>query len=242
MKIALISDVHANLEALEKVLRDIEKQGVEKIHFLGDAIGYGCNPNECVDLIVKHCDIKIIGNHDYAALGLESAESFNKAARTSLEWTQASLKQKTIEKLTDFEFDADFLDFHLVHATPKEPESWQYVFNVEQAAEQFQHFAQSACFVGHSHIPVLFIRQGSGEVTAHFKTKHKFVKDKKHFINVGSVGQPRDKDCRACYVTVDVTGGHMEYRRVEYDIKKTQEKMAKAQMPEFLIERLSVGA
>ncbi len=242
MKIAMISDVHANLEALEKVLRDIEKQGVEKIHFLGDAIGYGCNPNECVDLIVKHCDIKIMGNHDYAALGLESAESFNKAARASLEWTQASLKQKTIEKLTDFEFDADFLDFHLVHATPKEPEAWQYVFNVEQAAEQFQHFPQSACFVGHSHIPVLFVRQDSGEVTAHFKTKHKFVKDKKHLINVGSVGQPRDKDCRACYVTIDVTGGNMEYRRVEYDIKKTQEKMAKAQLPEFLIERLSVGA
>jgi predicted phosphodiesterase len=242
MKIALISDIHANQEALEKVLRDIEKQGAEKIHFLGDAVGYGCNPNECVGLIKKHCDIKILGNHDYAALGLESAETFNKAARASLEWTQNALTQKSMEILADFEMSAEFLNYKLVHATPDQPDEWKYIFSVDHAIEQFDCFSQVACFLGHSHMPVMFIQHKSGEVTAHFKTKHEMTDDKKYIINVGSVGQPRDKDSRACYMLVDAVHGTLEYRRVEYDIKKTQQKMTKAQLPEFLIERLAVGA
>ncbi|RKX17532.1 MAG: metallophosphoesterase, partial [Candidatus Zixiibacteriota bacterium] len=143
MKIALISDVHSNLEALEEVFRDIEKEGVEKIHFLGDAVGYGADPNRCVRLISKHCEIKLLGNHDYAALGLVSLNGFNKIAKTSVEWTQTKLRKKTIATLADFELHTTFLNYFLVHASPGTPDNWDYILSPEQAAEQFAYFTQS---------------------------------------------------------------------------------------------------
>jgi diadenosine tetraphosphatase ApaH/serine/threonine PP2A family protein phosphatase len=241
MKISLISDVHGNLEALEMVLRDIEKQGAEKIHFLGDAVGYGCNPNECVKLISNHCDIKLLGNHDYAALGLEAVENFNKLAQASIQWTQDILNQKSIEILSDFEMDTDFLDYHLVHASPGMPESWHYILNQNQALEEFEKFTQSACFIGHSHLPAIFIKNGDGDVSKHTKVSFEKYADKKYIINVGSIGQPRDGDPRACYLILDTDSNVMQYKRVEYDITRTQTKMKKAKLPDFLIERLSVG-
>ncbi|UCD16437.1 MAG: metallophosphoesterase family protein [Candidatus Zixiibacteriota bacterium] len=241
MRIAIISDVHANQEALEKVLRDIEQQGAEAIHFLGDAVGYGCNPDECVSLIAKHCDIKLLGNHDYVALGLESTESFNQAAQDSLNWTQARIKQRTVETMSDFEITASYLDYYLVHATPEEPDRWQYLFDAGQAQEQFEHFSQSVCFVGHSHFPAIFVLGNDGIVSMHFKNKLVWRQEKRYIINVGSVGQPRDKDNRACYVIADSDSREVRFRRVQYDIDKTQKKMRKARLPEFLIERLAAG-
>ncbi|MFH2036115.1 MAG: metallophosphoesterase family protein, partial [Candidatus Zixiibacteriota bacterium] len=114
MKIALISDVHGNLEALDSVFKDIDSQGVENIHFLGDAVGYGSNPNECLKKISKLCDIKLLGNHDYAALGLESTRDFNETAKKSMEWTQENLSKKSIKILSSFELETEFLDSHLV--------------------------------------------------------------------------------------------------------------------------------
>ena len=242
MKIALISDVHGNLEALEMVLRDIEKQGAEKIHFLGDVVGYGCNPNECVKLIDKHCEIKLLGNHDYAAMGLESTENFNQLARASMEWTQTTLKPKVITMLADFEMDAVFLDYYLVHSSPTEPDKWRYILNIEQSRIHFENFSQAICFVGHSHSPTFFERDAAGQIAQHSKPELTFNDGSRYIINIGSVGQPRDNDPRACYVIVDTDDKKTIYRRIEYDILKTQEKMRKAKLPDFLIERLAVGA
>lgn len=242
MKIALISDVHGNLEALEMVLRDIEKQGAEKIHFLGDAVGYGCNPNECVKLIDRHCDIRLLGNHDYAAMGLESTENFNQLARASMNWTQTMLKSKSISILADFEMEAVFLDYYLVHSSPTEPEKWRYILNIDQSRIHFENFSQAFCFVGHSHSPTFFEKDREGQITQHFKPEMKFNEGYRYIINIGSVGQPRDNDPRACYVIVDTDNKGICYRRIEYDILKTQEKMRKAKLPDFLIERLAVGA
>ncbi|MBN2226376.1 MAG: metallophosphoesterase family protein [candidate division Zixibacteria bacterium] len=241
MRIAIISDVHANLEALEQVLRDSEKQGVEIIHFIGDAVGYGCNPDECVKLLVKHCDIKLLGNHDYVALGLESTEAFNKAAQEALSWTQNTISEKTLEILADFELEADYLDYHLVHATPDHPDRWQYLFDTIEAREQFRHFTQSICLIGHSHFPSIFVQNGDGAVTMHMKSAMQCQPDRRYIVNVGSVGQPRDKDNRACYVIIDTDANKILFRRVAYDIDATQAKMRKARLPEFLIERLAAG-
>ncbi|SYZ73904.1 conserved hypothetical protein [Candidatus Zixiibacteriota bacterium] len=241
MKIALISDVHGNLEALEKVLRDIEKEGAEKIHFLGDAVGYGCDPDECVRLIKSHCEIKLLGNHDYAAMGLESIESFNQLAQASIGWTQEKISKKTLSTLADFEIDADFLDYHLVHASPSDPIAWQYLLNVSQAGQEFDSFNGPVCFVGHSHLPAIFTRDNEGAVMKSIKETWECDPERKYIVNIGSVGQPRDNDPRACYLMADIDSRRLAYRRVEYDITKAQEKMKRANMPEFLIERLAVG-
>ncbi len=241
MKIALISDVHGNLEALENVLRDIEKQGAEKIQFLGDAVGYGCNPNECVKLIASHCDIKLLGNHDYAAMGLEAVDNFNQLAQNSIQWTQEALTKKSIATLADFEMEADFLSFHLVHSSPSEPDQWHYILTPAQAAKEFNAFDQPACFVGHSHLPTVYMLDDSNEVVQFAKSSWQRMDNKKYIINIGSVGQPRDGDPRACYLLFDIESNMAQYQRVEYDIKKVQGKMLKANLPDFLIERLAVG-
>jgi len=241
MKVALISDVHGNLEALESVLRDMEKQGVEKIHFLGDSVGYGANPNECVKLINKHCDIKLLGNHDYAAMGLESTENFNHLAQASIDWTQEKIKPKTITILSDFEMEAVFLDYFLVHSSPGHPEKWRYILNPDHATIAFEEFSQSVCFVGHSHLPTYFELGTTGLVMQRTKDKIELKKDKRYIVNIGSVGQPRDNDPRACYVMIETDNNTVNYQRVEYDIQKTQGKMRKAKLPDFLIERLTTG-
>lgn len=241
MKVALISDVHGNLEALEAVLRDIEQQGAEKIHFLGDAVGYGCNPNECVKLINKHCDIKLLGNHDYVVMGLDSTENFNHVARISMDWTQDKIKSKMVTVLADFEMSAVFLDYFLVHASPAGPESWNYILDTETAREQFDSFASNICFVGHTHLPTCFILEKDGTITQKKQAETLFEENCKYIINIGSVGQPRDNDPRACYMIIDTDQNKTSYRRVDYNIKKTQEKMKKAKLPDFLIERIANG-
>ncbi len=241
MKIALISDVHSNLEALEAVLRDIEKEGVEKIHFLGDAVGYGTDPNQCIKLLAKHCDIKLLGNHDYAALGLISLEGFNKVAKTSVEWTQTKLKKKSIEKLADFELNSTFLDYALVHASPGTPDEWNYILGIDQATEEFACFSQSICFIGHSHIPTIYTEETDGTVSTSLSNTMELDQNLRYIINIGSVGQPRDNNPKACYLKIDTDNSKIEYRRVEYDIDKTQAKMRKAMFPDFLVERLAVG-
>jgi diadenosine tetraphosphatase ApaH/serine/threonine PP2A family protein phosphatase len=229
------------MEALESVFRDIEKQGVEKIHFLGDAVGYGSNPNKCIQKIDKYCEIKLLGNHDYALMGLESTKSFNHAAKASIEWTKSNIKKKNITLLADFEMEATFLDYYMVHSSPGHAERWFYILDLDQATQSFDNFSQNVCFVGHSHIPAIFKKDKNGETVHQIKESIEVNGDCKYIINVGSVGQPRDNDSRACYLIADISNGILYYRRVEYDIKKTQKNMRKANLPEFLIDRLAIG-
>jgi predicted phosphodiesterase len=241
MKIAFISDIHGNLEALESVMRDLDKKGAEKIHFLGDVVGYGSNPNECVKIVSKYCDLRIMGNHDFVAMGLESVENFNQLAQASINWTMEKITPKTMEILADFEMTAEFLDYYLVHGSPSEPEEWHYILKTAQASPQFDSFNQTVCMVGHSHIPTIFARNRGGEVTKISQPVFECVPDNRYIINVGSVGQPRDNDPRACYLIADTDHNKIQHIRIEYDIKKTQEKMKKAKLPDFLIERLAAG-
>ncbi len=241
MKIAFISDVHANVEALQVVLADIDKQHIDRIHFLGDAVGYGSEPNACVELIAANCDIKLLGNHDYAALGLESTAAFNDVARVSIEWTLKELSARSTTALADFEMEAVDGDFYMTHASPRTPELWEYVLNIDTARDQFEHFDQQVALVGHSHLPAFFCKRSDDTISQRYVSESELDPDSKYIVNVGSVGQPRDHDPRACYVTVDTDTNIIRYHRVEYDISKAIARIESQGLPQILGERLLVG-
>ncbi len=241
MKFALISDIHANYEALTKVLADIETQKVDTIHCLGDIIGYGAEPGLCLEAVSKYCDVKLMGNHEYAALGLIYTEHYNAAAKESSEWTKTQLSDNDLSLIADFEMSHSFDNFLLVHAYPFEPEKWRYIIAPNAAIEGFMHFTEKICFFGHSHLPQIFIEQE--DALPRCQVGHDFLPDRenRYLINIGSVGQPRDNDNRACYLIFDTDEYEVFYRRVEYDISATQDKMAEHKMPEMLISRLAIG-
>ncbi len=241
MKIAVISDIHGNLEALTAVLRDIEDHQVEETHCLGDVIGYGCDPRACLRLVEENCDIKLIGNHEYMLMGRSSTEQCNPSAQESFKWTQQELTDYDMALIEKYEMQQSRGDILFIHASTFKPEEWHYIVSREQAGRAFNHLDQSACFFGHSHLPTIFLEMPDELPRA--KVGHDFLMDpdQRYLINVGSVGQPRDNDPRASYVVADTDTGDIYFNRVEYDIKTTQEKMARARLPKMLIERLSVG-
>lgn len=241
MHLALISDIHANLEALEAVLSNIEKQSVDQVHCLGDVIGYGCDPVACIELVEATCRTKLIGNHEYVALGLITTGNMNPMARKSMEWTSSQLSDKEISCLADYSMDAVVEGLRLVHSSPFEPDSWHYILSEEEARLGFDHFEEAIGCIGHTHLPLIFSQGNDGTVRQ--KIGHDFDPDEefRYLINIGSVGQPRDNDPRSSYVTINTDEMSVNYHRVEYDIKKAQAKMARAELPTMLIERLEVG-
>jgi diadenosine tetraphosphatase ApaH/serine/threonine PP2A family protein phosphatase len=240
MPYAAISDVHSNLEALEAVLADIEKRGLTDILFLGDAVGYGPNPNECVSLLGERCPVMLAGNHDWAALGMTDISYFNPYARAAVLWTErvlsggarATLKSLPLARVMERK------DAFLVHASPEEPEEWHYLIYPEDVARVLGFFDEKTCMVGHSHHPFL-AECREGEPPSFKGKKMDFRNDARYVLNAGSVGQPRDGDPRACYLIVADEG--VEMVRVDYPFEKTQEKMQKEGLPEPLISRLSLG-
>lgn len=240
MRYAVISDVHANLEALEAVLRDIKKRGIDELLFLGDAVGYGPNPNECVELLKRNCKTLLAGNHDWAAIGLTDIQYFNEYAKAAILWTQEVLTPDARKFIKTLPLTKDLRkeNMLLVHSTPKEPEAWHYLLTLWDAEINFHYFHHRACMIGHSHLPFVIERVPSGEMIT-YKSEARLGKNERYIINAGSVGQPRDRDPRACYVIFgDDT---LEFVRLEYAIEKTQKKMRDAGLPLMLIERLSKG-
>jgi predicted phosphodiesterase len=239
-KYAVISDVHANAEALRAVLRDIRKRQIYQIFFLGDAVGYGPDPDECVGLLKSECQLLIAGNHDWAVLGRTATESFNDGARLAISWTRGILHPGNKEILGRYLLKAEIKEkgITLVHATPYEPEHWHYLMTKSDAERNFECLETDICFIGHSHRPEITEMDRQGVLHIHkeeiaCKKGHRFI------INAGSVGQPRDGDPRACYAVFE--GGRVGLVRVEYDIHTTQKKMREAGLPEPLTERLSYG-
>ncbi|MBF0457138.1 MAG: metallophosphoesterase family protein [Nitrospirae bacterium] len=237
---AVISDVHANLHALEAVIKDIEGRGIEEIYFSGDIVGYGPRPNECLDIILERCKILIAGNHDWAVIGYTDTEYFNDNALFAVEWTRDHLTDKHMDDIREFKlFKSDPARNALfVHATPKDPDSWDYLFSLTNAAINFRSFNQKFCFIGHSHTPVIIENAGQGKMSAIW-TSTIIQETCRYIVNVGSVGQPRDGDPRASYAVVD--NSKIEIIRVPYDIQQTQMEMFEAGLPARLIERLSFG-
>jgi predicted phosphodiesterase len=250
---AIISDIHSNLEALQAVLRDIEKLNVEEIYCLGDVIGYGPNPRECVDLVMK-CKIVLLGNHDQGAMF--DPDGFNQPAEKAIFWTRAQLEspgENRITKERRWEFLAERPRFYkennllFVHGSARNPLN-EYVFPEDiynqRKMERIFALVERYCFQGHTHVPGIFTEQQRDELYSfHSPEEIEYVHKldgRKTLCNVGSVGQPRDGDWRACYVLLDAET--INYRRVEYDIETTIKKIyAIPDLENFLGDRLRDG-
>jgi predicted phosphodiesterase len=243
MRYAFISDIHANLEALEAVFDDINSQAIDQIICLGDIVGYGANPNECADIVKKKCPTILLGNHDAAAVELLSTQHFNIHAKIAIEWTTQSLRKEVKETLMGLLLKSTVEQMTLVHATPYEPNMWYYITSLEEAAFNFQFFDTQICLVGHTHIPIIIVLDDQKELYVHQDTSIRLSETPgaRLLINVGSVGQPRDRNPKSCYGIFDTDTTEFIYRRVAYNIDKTQQKMKKIKMPDFLITRLEDG-
>lgn len=248
MKLAIISDIHSNLEALTKVLTFYNAQSFDDLFFLGDLIGYGPSPCEVCDLMKKHMNNSVMGNHDYAASYENNSvlDTFNLSAREMVIWTRDQLLTRSPEYLTilhDLPLIREYAQFTFVHSTPYRPQEWNYIFNIKQAYYLFYEFKTQVCFVGHSHQPFIIEKMPNDELRlietseADLKPGHRYI------INIGSVGQPRDLDNRACMATVEFesTRGFYELIRLDYDIQETQNKMKNLSLPQYLIDRLTEG-
>lgn len=241
MKYGFFSDVHANLEALKACIVDFRSEKLDKVYFLGDAVGYGPNPDECVKLINEIAEVKLMGNHDYAALGLMETEYFNQYAAESMGWTKNSISEKTIEIMSDFELTHVIGEILLVHSSPREPENWHYILDMEDAEDNFDFFTEKICLLGHTHRPYIVYKTESENAILSDETEVVIEHEYRYLVNIGSVGQPRDGDPRSCYLIYDTEKGSLRLKRVQYDVKSTQKVMAKIGLPEYLIDRLAVG-
>lgn len=240
MRIAIISDIHGNYLALEKVFADIDRQDVDEVICLGDIVGYGPMPNECVELVKERSLISLMGNHDAAALGKDSIDTFNTNAQKAIIWTKDILSEEAKQYLSTASWLYSNGNYTYVHSSPNKPEEWTYIATIHQAMEQFAFFNGQVCFVGHTHVAIIFAQNQFSHLSSRNENLV-FENSERYIVNVGAVGQPRDYDPRACYGILDTENNSFEFRRLEYDIKKTQELMQEVGLPKYLIERLVDG-
>jgi diadenosine tetraphosphatase ApaH/serine/threonine PP2A family protein phosphatase len=226
MKIGLISDIHSNLEALEVMLRRLTVEKADVIYCLGDVVGYGANPNECIERVREMSKVCVMGNHDAACTGHTSPDYFNSYARAAIDWTMRVLSDENLEYLKTLPLTHEFENLFLVHATPRDPMLWNYITSEEEAQPHFAVLAPgTTCFIGHSHVPERFDNE----------------RMTKRIFNIGSVGQPRDRDPRACCGLYDTSSGTFEWLREVYPVQEAARKIRHAGLPEFLAVRLFIG-
>ena len=241
MKSAFVADVHGNLEAFRAVCSSICQEHVDIVVFLGDIVGYGANPNECIEELQQLTGHAVLGNHDNVAVGRQSPDGFNPIARAALEWTSSQLTKENKNFLRTLPLELEFSDMLAVHASPFIPDSWRYVVNVFDAEDAFAAFQRQVCFFGHSHKPGIFIELADTSVVSSASSQVALQPQCRYLINCGSVGQPRDGDPRACYGIFDSAAGMYRLERVAYDFLPTQKKILQAGLPPFLAERIAAG-
>jgi predicted phosphodiesterase len=243
VKYLIFSDVHGNLEALSVVLEQIEAQKPDKVICLGDVVGYGPNPNECVQYVHEYAHITIMGNHDHAVLGLTDISYFNQYAKLAVLWTRQVLTDDHYRILQKYPLRISEEQILFVHSTPLHPERWDYIFNPLEGQYYLQHLEEAICFIGHSHQPLFFKKDLEDQII--FDRKFSFSlpvqEGCKYIINVGSVGQPRDGNPDASFALYDTEKQIVEVKRLPYDLALTQQKMKDIGLPPFLIDRLAYG-
>jgi predicted phosphodiesterase len=241
VKLGIISDVHSNLEALEAVLGRLREKGATRFVCCGDIVGYGPNPNECVELVrgLKACCVA--GNHDWGAVGRAKTAGFNDAASAALDWTRRQLTESNRIYLGNLALAETCEPMLVVHGSASAPERFEYVLHPVEADDQMGYYSQSICVAGHTHSP-LAVGRVPGEAFKELPTDtFRLRPEAKYFINAGSVGQPRDSNRDACAVLFDVGAGTMTFLRVPYDVAAVQKKMAAAGLPASLAARLGGG-
>lgn len=242
MRIVIVSDIHSNITALETVLA--AAGSYDALWCLGDTIGYGPAPNQCIAAMMQHASVTISGNHDLACLGKIDLNDFNPDARKANIWNGKQLTaahRAWLEELPPLhKIDHQFT---VVHASPREP-VWEYLLTPTQALANFPLFDTQICLIGHSHVQMGFCLSPDGRCERFIPNNGDVLRLRdgdRYFINPGSVGQPRDQDPRAAYMVLDTLVGTVRFQRVEYDIAQTQQQMHLADLPTALIRRLDLG-
>jgi diadenosine tetraphosphatase ApaH/serine/threonine PP2A family protein phosphatase len=242
MKIAIFSDVHSNLPALEAVLTDIKRQRASIQVYLGDIVGYNAEPARCVERVRETCDDVIQGNHDEAcAVDLDIAD-FSSIAQAGIKYSRAHLSAEHKQYLRDLPLLKTTDRWTYVHASLAEPGEWHYVDSPREALLHFREQRTPVAFCGHTHRPLVWLRDKSGELAIE-KPRAIVTLDRpaKYLVNVGSVGQNRDHDPRACYTIFDTDNNVIQFRRISYDVRATQKKILAAGLPKLLAWRLELG-
>ena len=241
MKYVIISDIHANLEALEAVRKEIDGISPDKVLCLGDLVGYGASPNECVEAARSISDVTVAGNHDFGAVGRTDIAYFNMYAREAILWTAKALKKENFDYLSGRSLSEAVDDsMRMVHATPRDPERWNYIFSHEQALDEFGAFEEQICFIGHSHQPIIYELMDSETLIVNSDRVH-VREGRRYLVNVGSVGQPRDGNPRAAVCVYDLDKSEIAIKRVEYDVEGAKKRIIDAGLPPVLANRLSWG-
>lgn len=245
MKAAVISDIHANLPALEAVLMEIESSDIDEIWCLGDAVGYGASPNECLEMLAGRCDVWLVGNHDLAALGEIDISTFSPSAAEAALWTRTQLSESSTQSLRDLGTGARDRrgGFGLYHASPRDP-IWEYVVDIDLAEDCLNVQEERVCLVGHSHIALYFTRVDElSRITSELAPEGTSlsVANGQWLLNPGSVGQPRDGDARAAWLELDTEAQKTRWRRVDYPVHLAAEAIMEAGLPPHLADRLYQG-
>jgi diadenosine tetraphosphatase ApaH/serine/threonine PP2A family protein phosphatase len=241
VRYAVVSDIHGNLEALRAVLADAAPRA-DDVLCLGDVVGYGADPSACVEMIGARAGAVVAGNHERAVTGGMSLSWFNRYARAAAEWTRTQLDTDCASYLTALPLTVEVDDATLVHASPRQPDEWEYLVSDEDGWQAFDAFATRLCFVGHSHVPAMWSLGSSGPDYERGDVDIRLDAGRRYIVNVGSVGQPRDRDPRAAYALWDVEARRVSIRRVAYDVAGARAKIEAAGLPRFLSERLAAGA
>jgi diadenosine tetraphosphatase ApaH/serine/threonine PP2A family protein phosphatase len=232
MRIAVISDIHSNLPALLRTFEEIDQLSVDRVFCLGDIVGYGPSPNECIALVQERCAAVVKGNHDGGVIGDVPLDHFNTYGQSAIRWTKKHITRKNAEYLSSLPLLRVEDDITLAHASPLHPEDWRYIFSWPDAERSFSAFSTHICFIGHTHIPVVVGEDGSVNM---------YRKGKRYLINVGSVGQARDGNPRATFGLLDTGNASFEIVRVTYDIEATASAILAARLPDYLAHRLFLG-
>lgn len=243
MRVAIISDIHGNLPALEAALSAIDGSGIDEVWCLGDVVGYGAQPDECAALVWERCAVSLAGNHDLAVLGEIEVSAFSPAAADAVRWTQKNAAPQTLEYLRGLAPADESRELGLYHASPRDP-VWEYVLSRDQAEDCLPLQSGRVSLIGHSHVALFFVApEGNRDVRgAHATPDSRLeVSEGRWLINPGSVGQPRDGDPRAAWLDLDSDRWTATYRRAEYDIDRAADPIVEAGLPEHLATRLYVG-
>jgi predicted phosphodiesterase len=238
VKLGILSDIHGNIEALEAVLDVLRDRGAERYVCCGDIVGYGPDPNGCVEIIRGLGCICVAGNHDYGVVGKIPLTGFNSTANRAALWTRPLLTESNRLYLENLPLTAEEGSLHFVHSSPSAPDAWEYVLTVREAAAEIEYCAGTVCAVGHS----LAVERLPGKPGRLIRQEAFVIQPcAKYLINAGSVGQPRDGDPRSCCLLYDDDTREMTYLRVSYDIPAVQAKIRAAGLPEYLASRLESG-
>ncbi len=238
-RFVVLSDIHGNLEALNRVLAEVDRLNVEGVICLGDVVGYGPNPTECCEIAQERFRVTLMGNHDAASVGKMDIDYFNPAAKKAILWTSLQLLPEHKEFLFSLPYTYTLGDLFFVHGTPNSPEAFYYLLWDVDLEVAFQSFTQWICFLGHSHRAGIYGLQNDEIADEYPRTV--LSREKRYIVNVGSVGQARDGDFRAAFALIDLEQNNLEILRVAYPVEIVQKKILDKGLPSILAERLAYG-